>query len=237
MFVILPFEVDFYRKYGIEVDYVGNPVAESVRNHVIDKTFIGSIRASGFTKIAALLPGSRRQEVLQALPLMIKIANQYPDVLFLVAGVNNLPEKIYSGCIGIKNMKVIMERAYDILSASDAAIVTSGTATLETGLWKVPQVVIYKANSFISALIAWMVIKVRFISLINLIMDREVVKELIQYNLTLNHLHGEFDKVLNDEEKRKDILNAYCNVAEKLGNTITSDTAASRMISYLKAKD
>jgi lipid-A-disaccharide synthase len=236
MFVILPFEVDFYKKYGVEVDYVGNPVAEAVINHSVDMEFATSIRKSGFSQIAALLPGSRRQEVLQALPVMIKIADQYPSVLFLVAGVNNLPAELYSGCSGRSNMQIIYEKTYDILSIADAAIVTSGTATLETALWNVPQVVIYKANLRISAWITRLVIKVRFISLVNLILDRELVKELIQENLTHENLHREFNKILNDAAWREGVFKGYKEIKDKIGSTVTSDTAASLMFKYLGQK-
>jgi lipid-A-disaccharide synthase len=236
MFVILPFEVDFYKKYGVEVDYVGNPVAEAVRNHLIDKEFAESIRKAGFTKITALLPGSRKQEVLQAIPVMSKIADHYPEVLFLVAGVNNLPGELYSGCSGKPNMRVVFEKTYDILSVADAAIVTSGTATLETALWNVPQVVIYKANLRISAWITRMVIKVKYISLVNLILGRELITELIQENLTHENLVREFNEIITDSGRRDNIIKGYKEVSDKIGHTVTSETAAELMIQYLGKK-
>ncbi len=236
MFVILPFEKDFYQKYGVEVDYIGNPVVQAVQQHKMDKEFGDGIRREGFQKIAALLPGSRNQEVLQSLPLMVETAQQYPEVLFLVAAVNNLPPELYEVCKPHKNIKIVFEKAYDILSVSDAAIVTSGTATLETTLWKVPQVVVYKANLRVSYWIARMVIKVRFISLVNLIANKEVVKELIQDYLNADSLNSEFRKVLNDESTREKIMNAYKLIEEKLGNQVASETAASLMRQYLDTK-
>jgi lipid-A-disaccharide synthase len=233
MFVILPFEVDFYRRFDVKVDYVGNPVSEAVRNHIADPEFTGSIRGSGFKKVAALLPGSRYQEVYQAIPLMMAIAESHKEILFLVAAVNNLPQSLYASCLNKSNIRVVPEKAYDILAVSQAAIVTSGTATLETALWKVPQVVIYKANLWISALVARMVIKVRYISLVNLICDREVVKELIQENLTNANLQKEFNRILNDDKRREEILNGYGEVEKKLGNDIASEKAAKLMLSYL----
>ncbi|HLF33993.1 MAG TPA: lipid-A-disaccharide synthase [Cyclobacteriaceae bacterium] len=234
MFVILPFEVDFYRRFDVQVDYVGNPVAEAVRKHKTDPEFTGSIRESGFKKVAALLPGSRYQEVYQAIPLMMEIAEKHKEVLFLVAAVNNLPQSLYASCLHKSNVRVVPEKAYDILSVSQAAIVTSGTATLETALWKVPQVVIYKANLWISALIARMVIKVRYISLVNLICDREVVKELIQENLTTVNLLEEFNRIQNDEKRREEMLNGYREAEEKLGYDIASEKAAKLMVTYLR---
>ncbi len=234
MFVILPFEKDFYQQYGVEVDYVGNPVAQAVHHHKVDKIFADEIRNKAYDKIVALLPGSRRQELLQSLPLMVHTAKHFPDVLFLVAGVNNLPNKLYDICKEVNNVQVVFEKAYDILSISHAAIVTSGTATLETALWKVPQVVVYKANLRISYWIARMVIKVRFISLVNLIAGEEVVKELIQDNLNEVSLKNEFHKILNDESTRNGILNAYDKIDKELGQQVSSDTAAGLMIRYLR---
>jgi lipid-A-disaccharide synthase len=236
MFVILPFEVDFYRKFGVEVDYVGNPVVQTVRNHHPDQDFIASVKRSGFDRRVALLPGSRFQEVKQSLPLMVRIAGAHKNVLFLVAGVNNLPADLYAPANRMENVRVEFEKAYDILSVADAAIVTSGTATLETALWKVPQVVIYKANLRISAWIARMVIKVKFISLVNLIENREVVKELIQENLTEENLAREFNDILDNQPRRREILEAYDSMAGRLGEEISSDTAALRMIKYLESK-
>lgn len=234
MFVILPFEADFYKKYGVEVDYVGNPVAEAVRNHKPDPDFRDKLSGSGYSSIAALLPGSRKQEVLQSLPLMVKVAEKHKNVLFLVAAVNNLPDELYSVCRGIDNVNVIYEKAYDILSVSSQAIVTSGTATLETALWKVPQVVVYKANLRISAWIARMVIKVKYISLVNLILDRPLITELIQENLTLGNLLSEFEKILDNNEVRSNILRGYAEAASMLGTSIASDKAANLMVRYLR---
>ena len=179
------------------------------------------------------MPGSRKQEVLQSLPLMAHVAGKHKDVLFLVAAVNNLHDDLYAVCNALENVLIVPEKAYDILSVADSAIVTSGTATLETALWNVPQVVIYKANLRISAWIARMVIKVRFISLVNLIADREVVKELIQEKLTEESLEIEFEKILNDENSRNAILESYRSIADMLGSGNSSDNAAALMTRYL----
>ena len=133
--------------------------------------------------VIALLAGSRRHEIEFILPLMLRVVKYFPDYQFILAGVKNIPDELYIRIIGDKPVKLIKEKTYEILYAADAALVTSGTATLEAALHGAPQVVCYKSD-FVSMLIAWMVIKVKYISLVNLIMGTEVVKELVQYDLT-----------------------------------------------------
>lgn len=236
MFVILPFEKDFYHKYGVEVDYVGNPVVQAVSDYVPDAEFNAELPDHEFKKTCALLPGSRKQEVLQSLPLMVKVAMKHPDTLFLVAAVENLPKELYLCGRELNNVRIIYEKAYDILSVSHTAIVTSGTATLETALWKVPQVVVYKANLRISYWIARMVIRVQFISLVNLIAGKEVVKELIQDNLNESSLNAEFDNILEEGESRNEIFRQYEIIEKILGHEVSSEKAASLMIRYLGQK-
>ena len=168
---------------------------------------------------------------------MVRVAQYHSDVLFLVAGVNNLPVELYDICKGVSNVMVVFEKVYDILSVSQTAIVTSGTATLETALWKVPQVVVYKANLRISYWIARMVVRVKFISLVNLIADREVVKELVQDQFNEKILLAEFEKILNDTGIRNEISRSYDEIEQKLGHDIASDKAAILMAGYLQVKN
>jgi lipid-A-disaccharide synthase len=183
MYIIFPFEVEFYRKHGIEVEYRGNPLLDETEKKLRNLPSPEEIRSSldiGPGPVIALLAGSRKSEVRQVLPKMLETVDNFPDHQFVLAGVRNLPDDLYRGIIGNARVRLIKDRTYEILSISEAALVTSGTATLETALFGVPQVVCYKGD-FVSMLIAWMVIKVKYISLVNLIAGREVVKELVQY--------------------------------------------------------
>jgi len=233
MFVILPFEKDFYNEFGFEVDYVGNPVMDAVRAHVPDSSFLQGINLSREDQYIALLPGSRNQELSSILPVMTDLAHQYPLQKFVLAAISTVPGELYRSCKNVPNIHLVFDRTNDILAFAHAAVVTSGTATLETALWEVPQVVVYRSSSRISFLIASMVIRVSFISLVNLIAGREVVKELIQSDLTLGNLKAEMDKLLFDEEVRKKILLDYREIQSTLGNDPVSDRAADLMIQYL----
>ena len=178
MFVILPFEVEFYKKYDWVVEYVGNPVVEAVDQYKVNANFRQDNKLPD-KPLIAVLPGSRKQEVKHILPTLVKVFNHFPEHHFCVARVGNLPEEVYSLVTKHENASVVSGQTYDLLANSEAAIVCSGTATLETALWDVPQVVVYK-TSWISYWIAKAVIKVKYISLVNLIMGEEVVKELVQ---------------------------------------------------------
>lgn len=233
MFVILPFEKDFYKIFGYDVDYVGNPVVDAVRAHTPDPSFLEEINFKTKERYIALLPGSRNQELKSILPKMIVLATEYPDEKFILAAISTVPEELYRPCSGIKNITLVFDRTNDILANAYAGVVTSGTATLETAIWGVPQIVVYKASSWITFMIARMVIKIKFISLVNLIADREVVKELIQENLTLDNLKAELDRILYDQAVRKRMLLDYSEIQNILGNEPVSIRAAELMINYL----
>lgn len=233
MFVILPFEKDFYHEFGFEVDYVGNPVMDAVRAHKPDPSFLQAIELNPGDRYIALLPGSRNQELSSILPVMIDLAHQYPTEKFVLAAISTVPVELYRSCGNISNIHLVFDRTNDILAHAYAAVVTSGTATLETALWEVPQVVVYRSSSWVSFLIARMVIRIKFISLVNLIAGREVIKELIQSDLTLDHLKTEIDKLLFDEEFRIRILQDYSEIQYTLGNEQVSERAADLMIHYL----
>jgi len=236
MFVILPFEKAFYAKYGFEVDYVGNPVIDAVNQHKPDPSFLEDPRILSKKKYVALLPGSRKQELRSILPNLIKLASDFPDIQFILGGIKSIPQQLYSDVEKVPNITIVYDRTYDVLAFSHAAVVTSGTATLETALWDIPQVVIYRSNSPITVLIVKMVIKVKFISLVNLIAGREVVRELIQEKLTREHLNDEMLKLLDDTTYRDRIYNDYAEIRNILGNEPVSDKAADLMIKYLKNK-
>ncbi|MEN8249432.1 MAG: lipid-A-disaccharide synthase [Bacteroidota bacterium] len=197
MFSILPFEVDFYKKFGWEdVTYVGNPVVEAVKQHIVDDSFISKNNIDKDSKLIAVLPGSRMQEVKKILPVVTEVIKQHPEYQFGIAAVKNLPESVYTDVASLGNTTLIIEDTYNLLARADAAIVTSGTATLETALWDVPQVVVYK-SSWLSYRIAKMLVKVKWISLVNLIAEDGVVKELIQDNCNETNISEELKKIVS----------------------------------------
>jgi len=234
MFVILPFEKDFYKKYDLQVDYVGNPVVDAVKQHQPDNSFLQQEKIFNKEKYIALLPGSRKQELESILPSLVDLANSMKDIQFILAGIKTIPNRFYKEVNQVPNITIVYDRTYDVLAYAHAAVVTSGTATLETALWDIPQVVIYRSNSRLSVLIGRMVIKVNFISLVNLIAGREVVKELIQENLTQEHLNMEVNRLLNNENYRNRIMIDYSEIKNLLGSEIVSDKAADLMHKYLK---
>ena len=175
LFVILPFEKEFFKKFEWEADYVGNPVLDAVKSHISDSDAVVRAKAQSDHPVIGLLPGSRKQELKRIIPLMTKVVIRFPNHTFAVAAVNNLDPSFYEEIKVLKNVRLVFEDTYNLLQKSCAAIVTSGTATLETALFRVPQIVVYKANA-LSYWAAMRLIKVKFVSLVNLIEGREVVK-------------------------------------------------------------
>lgn len=194
MYCILPFEVEFFRKFDWETQYVGNPVVQLID----DFHHQNSLNLDDEAQKVALLPGSRHQEVKKILPVMYEIVKSRPELKFLLAAVDNLPNTLYADFDNCANVSIIYGQTYEILSQADAAIVTSGTATLETALFEVPQVVVYK-TSFFNYWIAKMLIKVPFISLVNLVANHEIVKELIQKDCALKPLSNELNRILGHD--------------------------------------
>jgi lipid-A-disaccharide synthase len=235
MYIIFPFEVAFYRKHNVEVEYHGNPLVDEILRKKLAFESQSDLRRSlGIDErpVIALLAGSRSHEVKHVLPEMIKVIKYFPEYQFVLAGVRNLPETLYRKIIGNAPVNLITDKTYEILYLAHAALVTSGTATLETALIGPPQVVCYKAD-FFSMLIAWAVIKVKYISLVNLIMDSEVIKELIQYDLTEKNLLKELKAVVSGGDKREKILADYELLKEKLGPAGASSRIAADMINSL----
>lgn len=231
MFVILPFEKSFYDKYDYKVDYVGNPLLDSVREFQANERFLSENHLGG-KPIIAILPGSRRQEIENILATMLGIASQFPDHQFIIAGVDNLPREFYGSVVGKENIEIIFNQTYDLLANAQAALVTSGTATLETALFEVPQVVCYKTSK-ISYLIAKALIKVKYISLVNLVAEKEVVKELIQDDLNPVKLAEELRKILAGAGRAQQ-LEAYKKIKRALGNKKTSENLARLIVGYLR---
>jgi lipid-A-disaccharide synthase len=232
MFVILPFEKNFYKKFSFEVDYVGNPVLDAVKSFASSETFKADNNLQLDKKLVAFLPGSRKIELKRIVPLMGQIADANPDVQFVVAAVNNLSEELYKELKNKQNVGFVYGQTYDLLYNADAAIVTSGTATLETALIKVPQVVIYK-TSFIEYTIARTLVSVEYISLVNLIAEKDVVKELIQQDASKDLLNDELGKLLFDSNYISKMRQEYDRLYDILNTGSASENAARLMVKYL----
>ncbi len=231
MFCILPFEVGFYREWEMDVDYIGNPLMDAIEAHSPDPEFLRNNRLSNHP-IVALLPGSRKQEIERILPVMVRTAALFPGHQFVIAGAPNFDPSYYQRFLNGQQFIVVFNATYDLLKHSQAAIVASGTATLETALLNTPQVVVYKAAP-VSIAIARLVIKIRFISLVNLIMDREVVKELIQSECTPETIAKELNRLLPESPDRGKMLADYRELAERVGPAGASGRAADLIVGYL----
>ncbi len=232
LFCILPFEVQFYKKWGMKVDYVGNPLLDALAKNTLDPDFRSKNKLGGMP-IVALLPGSRKMEINQLLPLMVEVSSQFPDHQFVIAGAPNFSKEYYQEFFSEQYFSIVFNATYDLLRNADAAIVASGTATLETAILRVPEVVVYKANA-LSVWIARKVVKIKYISLVNLIMDKLVVKELIQEDYTKEILSQELNRLLNDENYREEMLQNFDELLGKLGEIGASDRTAKLIVSYLK---
>jgi lipid-A-disaccharide synthase len=232
MFVILPFEKEFYQRFTYKVDFVGHPLLDAISS--IEKTNDNFLEGNnlGYKPIVALLPGSRRQEISVMLPLMLSVTDAFAEHQFVIGAAPSISADYYKTFTGNSDIKVLSNQTYELLSHSTAALVTSGTATLETALFEVPEVVCYKGG-WISYRIARALVKVNFISLVNLIMEKEVVKELIQQELKKENLITELKKILFDNEKIAAIKQDYKQLKEKLGGGGASAKTAKLMIDYL----
>lgn len=233
LFSILPFEKDFFKKFDWDVDYVGNPVLDAIKNFKPDLEFRRKNDLLTERKIVALLPGSRSMELKRMIPVMAEVVRMNPDYQFVVAAVKTLDEQLYAPLRENSSVKFVYESTYDLLTHARAAIVTSGTATLETGLFKVPQAVIYKAGLLEYWLLKQLV-KIPFISLSNLIANRLVIKEFIQHEMTASNLNAELKQLVDDTPTRKKMLNDYDDVYRMLDTGSASENAARLMVGYLK---
>lgn len=232
MYVILPFEKSFYEdKHNYPVHFVGHPLLDAIKE--FRKPYFDKFSAEHHLSdkpIIALLPGSRKQEISKMLEVMLTVVDDFPDYQFVIAGAPGQDATFYQQFLKKKQVSFIQNKTYQLLSLSTAALVTSGTATLETALFNVPEVVCYKGN-YISYLIAKQIITLKFISLVNLIMDREVVKELIQNEFNAKQLKVELQKIL-EENHRKKIFADYTELKHQLG-----DSGASQKTAELILKD
>ncbi len=236
MFVILPFEQEFYRKHGVDADFPGHPLLDAIHERMKLKNRVSFLAENKLPDkpLIALLPGSRKMEIKSMLSVMLEVIPSFPDHQFVIAAAPSLPSGFYLSLIGNARVGLVSGQTYDLLSNSVAALVTSGTATLETALMNVPQIVCYKGNP-LSFEIAKRIVKVDFISLVNLIAGRLVVKELIQKDFNTGRLVFELNGLLQPEG-RKEILDGYRQVKEMLGGGGASARAALKMTQYLSDK-
>lgn len=232
MFVILPFEKEFYKKFDYRADFVGHPLLDELRQlKELDLKEFKNRHQLDERKIIALLPGSRKQEIKVKLPIMLSVAKFFPNYQFVVAGAPSQEKSFYQQ-IAENNLKIVFGQTYDLIRAAEAALVTSGTATLETALLNTPEVVCYKGN-WLSFEIGKRVVKhIDFIALVNLIMNREVVKELIQNELNTENLRMELNKILT-EPKRTQVLKDYEELRKLLGGNGASEKTAGMIIDDL----
>lgn len=234
LFVILPFEKEFYKKFDWDVDYVGNPVLDAVRAFTPDPQFKKSLGLVDDKPIVALLPGSRKMELQRMVPVMAQVVRRFPDAQFVVAVVDRLDPSLYQLLAELPQVRLIEGETYNLLSVANAAIVTSGTATLETGLFRVPQVCVYKSGWF-EMKIAKAVVRVDHISLVNLIAGRPLIQELIQEEASEEKISGELQRLLHDSVYRNIILQGYEEIYKTLNTGSASKNAARLMNQYLLA--
>ncbi|MCI5663894.1 MAG: lipid-A-disaccharide synthase [Mediterranea sp.] len=242
LFSILPFEVEFFEgKHGYPIHYVGNPTMDEVTafRSAYTEDFETFTHANGLSTrpIIALLAGSRKQEIKDNLPDMIRAASAFPDHQLVVAGAPAIAPAYYRQVMGNAQVPILFGKTYPLLSHAEAALVTSGTATLETALLRVPQVVCY--HTPIGKVIAFLkrhILKVKYISLVNLIADAEVVKELVADSMTVEGMKAELDALLNDTTYRNQMLEGYERIASRLGEAGAPRRAAREMIRQLKQR-
>lgn len=235
-FAILPFEQDFYKSYGYDLDYVGHPILDSMAQRKPGLMSIGLLRTEfGLSEkpIIALLPGSRKREIKTKLPKMLLVVRHFPNHQFLIAGSETIDEELYRQYAG-DNLKVIFGKTYDILNHASAALVTSGTATLETALFRVPQVVCYKPG-FVTFHLLKRIISIKYICMVNLILDRLVVQELVEGDLNERRMISELSALL-EPGNRKRILADYDELESKLGGEGASERVAELMIEDLQTR-
>lgn len=227
LYVILPFEPDFYAKHQVKVNFVGHPLIDAIQQY----KNTAQAKAAPKKPLIVLLPGSRKQEIKKMLPIMSSVCNAPDEYEYIVAGASHIEKAFYESHLK-KSIEVRFNQTYDLLEQAHAALVTSGTATLETALFKVPQVVCYKANA-LTYFIAKQIIDLKYISLVNIILDREAVTELIQNKLTTRNLSRALETVL-DSTKRAQLSKDYAELEKSLGHEGASERAAKLIIEKTK---
>lgn len=233
MFVILPFEKEFYKKFHFDVDFVGHPLLDELRNKM--PALNSTEGKEKVDKTIALLPGSRKQEVSQILPLMLSVIPFFPGYHFIIAAADSITDDYLKQFDIDHSVKIERGNTHEVIASSSAALVTSGTATLETALIGTPLVVCYKGGA-ISYAIARQLVKIKYISLVNLILDRPVVSELIQDELNTENLHSELSDILTNQQRIGEMKESFIELREKLGGEGASGRTANLIYGHLLAK-
>jgi len=237
MFTIFPFETSFYAKHNYAVEYVGNPTIDSIltrpnQDQTLDSFCVENKLSN--KPIIALLAGSRKQEISSCLPRMIESASQFSNFQSVIAGAPGVNPEFYDSILNGREISIVFGKTYDLLQQSQAAIVNSGTATLETALIGTPQVVVYNVMlGRLALLLKDLIIKVKYISLVNLVAEKEVVKELVAHQFTVENVSTELNKLLNDKNYRQNMLNEYSKVKNSLGDVGTAKRTAKKMVESL----
>lgn len=238
LYVILPFEKEFYAKHSMEVEYKGNPLLDEINDYSIntDKSTFLKNNDLDEKPIIALLPGSRTQEIKKMLPIQLSLVDKYPEFNFVVAGVSTHSEEFYKTMIGNKNnVKLIYNQTYSIINNAHCAVVTSGTATLETALFGIPEVICYKANP-ITFIIAKYLAKIEYISLVNIILKQKAVTELLQEQWNEECLEKEFKQICFDDAYREEMKYLFNKLKSILGDSGASSAIAQSIIEDLNTK-
>lgn len=236
MFVILPFEKEFYQRFGYDVTFVGHPLLDAIEQTTIAPDFrqkwLSENKLSN-KPVIALLPGSRKQEISVVLPVMLSVIDDFKEHQFVIAAAPSVPAEFYTALVKDTDVTIVFGESYNLLRVAEAALVTSGTATLETALFNVPEVVCYRGG-FISYHIAKQLVKIKYISLVNLILDKPAVKELIQTEFNAEQVKVELKKILFDNAYRTAMKQNFIELKEKLGGGGASAKTAQDIYSILK---
>ena len=239
MFTIFPFETEFYKKHNYEVSFGGNPLLDAIENRENkEESFEYFVDRNHLDKkpIIALLAGSRKQEIERILPVMLQVVDRYPDYQFVVAAAPSITKEFYASVSKGSKLRFVYSQTYDLLQQSKAALVASGTATLETALLRIPQVVCYKmSGGSLAYRLGKMLLNIKYISLVNLVVDKFVVKELIQQYCNPQSISDELDLILNDEAYRSTMLANYDELSEHLGGAGASSRFAKMIYEDVKA--
>lgn len=233
MYVILPFERDWYAQYGMDVEFVGHPLLDAIAQEGSQP--VAPLPGDDGRPVIALLPGSRRQEIERMLPLMIRMVPHFPQYRFVVAAAPSVPDEVYATWLGDKDITLAKDRTYDVLRSAHAALVTSGTATLETALFGVPEAVCYSGGA-VNVWLAKRLVNIKFISLVNLIMDREVVRELIQSDLNEANLRMELERLVVEGPYRAKMIADLNALRQLLGGPGASEKVATAVWKSLRGK-
>lgn len=234
LFVVLPFEKEYFEKRNMPVTFVGHPLLDQLSNSTETKEQFQTRHGLPSKPIIALLPGSRKQEIKTMLPIMLEMTQHFPAYQFIVAGAPSQTEAFYQSIALDKKLTILFGQTSEILRHADAGLITSGTATLEAGIYKVPQVVCYKGSP-ISYAIAKRLVKIKYISLVNLILDRAAVTELIQHDFNVQKLQGELQDLLKNPERTNEIQRNYDELHQSLGGPGASDRTANAMLKIIQS--